>query len=196
MVIPSWSIAPLEEAPGAEGMTTTSKTRATRPHVATMNKKYNNPLATSVGQGIKAKIHSRPTFMTLPQSTSGRRSMKAVTRGLSVKREEGTVPVGATTMTTATASLPSPSASLTSPTERTTNQSESPTTTVSRTHASGFDATLMLLKFQEDPTPQKLSTSRWLWSPHPSRGLKASSQTPSTHWTTSSGPSSTTFKDP
>jgi hypothetical protein len=60
---------PLEEAPGAGGTTTASATRATRPCAATMNKKYNNLLATSVVQGIKAKLHSRPAFTTLPQST-------------------------------------------------------------------------------------------------------------------------------
>jgi CTP:molybdopterin cytidylyltransferase MocA len=66
MVIARWLVAPPEEAPGAGGRTTASAMRATHPCVATMNKKYNNPLATSVVQGIKAKIHSRPTFMTLP----------------------------------------------------------------------------------------------------------------------------------
>jgi hypothetical protein len=73
-----------------------------------MNKKYNNLLATSVGQGIKAKIHSRPTFTTLPRPTSGRRSMKAMTRGLLLKRGEGIIPADATTTTTVTASAPSP----------------------------------------------------------------------------------------
>jgi hypothetical protein len=33
-----------------------------------MNKKYNNLLATSMVQGIKAKLHSRPAFVMLPQS--------------------------------------------------------------------------------------------------------------------------------
>jgi hypothetical protein len=70
-----------------------------------MNKKYNNPLATSVVQGIKAKIHSRPTSMTLPLSTSGRRSMKAAMRGVLLKQGEGTAPAGATTMTTSTVSV-------------------------------------------------------------------------------------------
>jgi hypothetical protein len=58
---------------------------------------------------------------------------------------------------------------------------------VSRTRTGEFDATPLLLKFQGDPTPPKLSTSWWLWSPYPSRGLKASSQTPSTCGRTSSG---------
>jgi hypothetical protein len=71
-----------------------------RPRMATMNKKYNNLLTTSVVQGIKAKIHSRPTSMTLPRSTSGRRSTKAVTRGVLLKQGEGIVPAGATTTTT------------------------------------------------------------------------------------------------
>jgi hypothetical protein len=196
MVIPRWSVAPLEEALLVGGTTTARSTRATSPHVATMNKKYNSPLATCEGQGIKAKIHLRPTFMTIPQSTSGRRSMKAATRGLLLKGGEWTVPVGATMMTTATASPPSQPAASTSPTQRTSNQSESPSTMVSRTRASGFDTTPLPLKFQGDPTPPKLSTSRWLWSPHPSRGLKASSHTPSTRGRTSSGPSSTTSRDP
>jgi hypothetical protein len=59
-------VTPLEEALGVGGTTTASATRATRLCVATMNKKYNNPLATSVVQGIKAKIRSRLAFMTLP----------------------------------------------------------------------------------------------------------------------------------
>jgi hypothetical protein len=187
MAKPCRSIAPLEEALGAGGTTTASATRATRSHVATMNRKYNNPLATSVVQGIKAKIHWRPAFTTPPRSTSGRRSLKAVTHGLLLKRGEETVPAGATTTMTATASPPSPPASPTSPIQRTSNQSESPSMMVSRTRASGFDATPLLLKFQGDPTPPKLSTSQWLWSPHPSCGLKASSQTPSTRGRTSSG---------
>jgi hypothetical protein len=196
MMIPCWSVAPPEEAMGVGGMTTTSATRATRPRMTTMNKKYNNPLATSGAQGIKAKIHLRPTFTTPPRSTSGRRSTKAATRGLLLKRGEGTVPAGATTTTTATVSQPSPPASPTSPTPRTSNQSESPSMMVSRTCTSGFVATPSPLKFQGDPTLQKLSTSWWLWSLHPSCGLKASSQTPSTHRRTSSEPSLTTFRDP
>jgi hypothetical protein len=111
-----------EEAPGAGGTTTTSAMRATRPRVVTMNKKYNNPLATSVVQSIKTKIHSRPTFITLPRSTSGRRSMKATTRGVLLNQGEGIVPAGATT---ATVSPPSPPASSTSHIQRTSNQSES-----------------------------------------------------------------------
>jgi hypothetical protein len=134
--------------------------------------------------------------MTPPRSTSGRRIMNAATHGVLLKRGEGTVLAGATTMTTATASPPSPPASPTSPIQRNSNQSKSPSTMVCRTRASAFVATPLLLKFQGDPTPPKLSTSRWLWSPHPSRGLKASSQTPSTRGRTSSGPSSITFKDP
>jgi hypothetical protein len=47
-------------------MITASAMRATHPRVATMNKKYNNPLATSMVQGIKTKIHSRPAFTMLP----------------------------------------------------------------------------------------------------------------------------------
>jgi hypothetical protein len=149
-----------------------------------------------MGQGITTKIQSRPTSTTLPRSTSGRRSMKATTRGFSLKRGEGTVPAGTTTTTTVTASPPSPPASPTSLIQRTLNQSESRSTTISRTHASGFDATPLLLKFQGDPTPPKLSNSRWLWSLRPSRGLKASSQTPPTRWRISREPSSTTSKDP
>jgi hypothetical protein len=42
---------------------------------------------------------------------------------------------------------PSPPTSPTSPIQRSSNQSESPSTTVSRTRASGFDATPLLLKF-------------------------------------------------
>jgi hypothetical protein len=99
-------------------------------------------------------------------------------------------------MTTATVSPPSPPASPTSPTPRTSNHSESPSMMISRTHASGFVVTPSPLKFQGYPTPQKLSTSRWLWSLHPSRGLKASSQNPSTRGRTSSGLSSTTSRDP
>jgi hypothetical protein len=76
-----------------------------------MNKKYNNPLATSVVQGIKAKIHSRSAFMTPPRSTSGRRSMKVATRGVLLRQGEGTAPVGTTMMMTAIASPPSPPAS-------------------------------------------------------------------------------------
>jgi hypothetical protein len=45
-VIPRWLVAPLEEATGVGGTTTTSEIRATHPRVAIMNKKYNNPLAT------------------------------------------------------------------------------------------------------------------------------------------------------
>jgi hypothetical protein len=135
MVKPHWSVALPEEA------------LVTRPRVATMNKKYNNPLATSVAQGIKTKIHSRPAFTTLPRSTSGRRSTKAATRGVLSNQGEGTVPAGAMTTTTATASPPSPPASPTSPTQRTSNQSESRSTMASKTHASGFDATPSLLKF-------------------------------------------------
>jgi hypothetical protein len=121
--------------------------------MATINKKYNNPIATGVVHGIKAKIHSRPTSMMLPRSTSGRRSTKAVMRGLLLKQGEGTVPAGTTTMMIVTVSLPSPPASPTSPIQQTSNQSESPSTMVSRTHASRFDATPSLLKFKGDPTP-------------------------------------------
>jgi hypothetical protein len=147
MVKPHRSVAPSEEAPGAGGTTTASAMRATHTRAATMNKKYNNPLTTSVVQAIKAKIHTRPAFTTLPRSTSGRRSMKAATRGLLLKQGEGTVPAGAMTMTTGTASLPSPPTSSTNPIRRSSNQSESPSTMVSRTRASGFDATPLLLKF-------------------------------------------------
>jgi hypothetical protein len=181
MVIPRWLVAPLEEATGAGGTTTASAMRATRPRVAIMKKKYNNPLATSVGQSTTAKIQSRSTSMRLPQSTSGRKSTRTTTRGLLLKRGEGTILSGPTMMMTATASLPSPPTSPTSPTPKTSNQLESPSMTVSRTRAIGFVATPSPLKFQRDPTLQKLSTSRWLWSPHPSRGLKASSQTRLTH---------------
>jgi hypothetical protein len=70
--------------------------------VATSNKKYNNPLAnlaTSVTQGLKGKLHSRPAFMTLPRSISGRRSMMAVMRGALLRQGDGTVPIGTTTRT-------------------------------------------------------------------------------------------------
>jgi hypothetical protein len=43
--------------------------RATSLHVATLNKKYNNlltNLATTMAQGLKAKLHSRLAFTTLP----------------------------------------------------------------------------------------------------------------------------------
>jgi hypothetical protein len=85
MVILRWSIAHLEEATGVRGTTTASAMRATRPHVTTMNKKYKNPLATTGAQGTKAKIQSRPTSMMLPWATSGRKSTRAETRGLSLK---------------------------------------------------------------------------------------------------------------
>jgi hypothetical protein len=75
------------------------------------------------------------TFTATPRSTSDGRSMMAATRGLSLKRREGTVLAGATMTTT-------------NPIQRTSNQLESPSTMVSRTHASGFDATPLLLKFQ------------------------------------------------
>jgi hypothetical protein len=127
--------------PGAGGMKTASETRATRSHAVTMNKNYNNLLVTSMVQGIKAKIHSRPAFTTLPQSTLGRRSMKAATCGVLSKQGEGPIPARTTVMTTATASLPSPPTSPTNPIPRSSNQSGSPSTMVSRTHANGFDAT-------------------------------------------------------
>jgi hypothetical protein len=76
MVTLHWSVAPLEEAPGTEGTTVASTTRATSPCVATLKKKYNNLLAniaTSMAQDLKAKLHSRLAFTTLPQSTLGRR---------------------------------------------------------------------------------------------------------------------------
>jgi hypothetical protein len=158
MAIPRWLVAPPEEAMGARGMTTASASTATRPRVAIMNKRYNNPLATSMVKGIKAKIHSSPAITTPPQSTLGRRSIKNAMHGLLLKQGEGTAPAGVMTMTTATASPHSPPASPTSPTQRTSNQSESPSTTVSRTRANGFDATLLLLKFQGDPTPPKCQT--------------------------------------
>jgi hypothetical protein len=137
--------------------------RATHPCVAMMNKKYNNLLAnfaTSVAQGLKAKPHSRPAYMTLPQSTSGRRSVTAMTRSVLSKQGEGTVLAGATMMMTVTASPPSPPTSPTNPIQRSLNQSESQSMTVSRTCANGFDATLLLLKFQGDPNPPKLCTFR------------------------------------
>jgi hypothetical protein len=42
------------------------------------------------------------------------------------------------------------------------------------------------IKVSGDPTSPKLSTSQWVWSPRPSRGLKASCQTPLTRGRTSS----------
>jgi hypothetical protein len=56
--------------------------------------------------------------MMLTRLTSKRKSIRAVTRGLLLKRGEGTIPAGTTTMTTATASPPSPLASPTSPTPK------------------------------------------------------------------------------
>ncbi|RLM87220.1 uncharacterized protein C2845_PM04G15460 [Panicum miliaceum] len=50
----------LEEAPGAGGTTTASAMRATRSRVATMNEKYNNPLATSVLPVFSAGQPLRP----------------------------------------------------------------------------------------------------------------------------------------
>jgi hypothetical protein len=73
--------APLEEAPGTGGTTIASATSATSPRVATVDKRYNNPLAhlaTSVTQGLKAKLHPRPAFTTLPRLILGRRSMMAM----------------------------------------------------------------------------------------------------------------------
>jgi hypothetical protein len=112
-----------------------------------MKKKYNNLLATSVVQGIMAKLHSRPAFMALPRSTSGRRSMKATTRGMLSKQGEGTVLAGVTMTMIATASPPSPPTSPTSYIQRSSNLSKSPCITVSRAYVSGFDATPLLLKF-------------------------------------------------
>jgi hypothetical protein len=51
--------------------------------VATLKKKYNNLLTylvTSMMQGIKAKLHPRQAFTTLPLSISGRRSTMAARR--------------------------------------------------------------------------------------------------------------------
>jgi hypothetical protein len=95
MAKPCWSAAPTKETPEARGTTTASATRATHPRVATMNKKYNNALATSMVRGIKAKIHSRSPFTTLPRSTLGRRSTKATTHGVLLNQGEGTVLAGA-----------------------------------------------------------------------------------------------------
>jgi ribose 5-phosphate isomerase RpiB len=68
MAKPRRLVAPSEEALGAGGTTTASAARATRPRVATMNKKYNNPLAISVGQRhqgqdpLEAILHDAPTI--------------------------------------------------------------------------------------------------------------------------------------
>jgi hypothetical protein len=62
-------VTPLEEALGTGGMTIASATRARSPRLATSNKKYNNPLAhlaKGAMQGLKAKLHPRPAFTTLP----------------------------------------------------------------------------------------------------------------------------------
>jgi hypothetical protein len=145
------------------GTTVASATRATRPHVTTMNKKYNNllaNLATSMVQGLRAKLHSRPAFTMLRRSTSGRRSMMATMRSVLSKQGEGTVSTSTTMTMITTASPPSPPTSLTNPIPRSSNQLESPSTMASRTHASGSDATPLLSRFQRDPTPPKLSTSR------------------------------------
>jgi ABC-type sugar transport system substrate-binding protein len=65
MAKPLQLVAPPQEALEARGTTTARAMRATHPRVATMNKRYNNPLTTSVVQGIKAKMHSRLAF-TMP----------------------------------------------------------------------------------------------------------------------------------
>jgi hypothetical protein len=139
---------------------------------------------------VEANLNDAPTVDLRQNINEGRDSW------LIIKARRKDHFGGTTTMTTATVSPPSPPASPTSPTPRTSNHSESPSMMISRTHASGFVVTPSPLKFQGYPTPQKLSTSRWLWSLHPSRGLKASSQNPSTRGRTSSGLSSTTSRDP
>jgi hypothetical protein len=65
---------PSGEALEIRGTTIASATRVTSPLVAMLNKKYNNLLAylaTSVAQGLKAKLHPRPAFTTLPRSILG-----------------------------------------------------------------------------------------------------------------------------
>jgi hypothetical protein len=56
--------------------------------------------------------------------------------------------------------LPSPPTSLKNPIPRSLNQSESPSTTASKTRASGADSTPLPSRSQGDPTPPKHSTSR------------------------------------
>jgi hypothetical protein len=105
--------APQDDAPGTGG-TTIARTKATSPRVATLNKKYNNPLAnlaTSVMQGLKARPHLRQLMM-LPRLILGKRSMMAATCGASLRQGEGTVPTGTTTTTTMTASPALPPTSL------------------------------------------------------------------------------------
>jgi hypothetical protein len=156
-------VAPPEEASGTGGTTIASATRATSSHVAMSSKKYNNLLtylATSMTQGLKAKLHPQPAFTTLPRSISGRRSMMAVTHGASLRQEEGTVLTGTTTTMKTTASPPSPPTSLKNPIPRILNQLKSPSMTASRTRASGSDATPLPSRSQGDPTPLKHSTSR------------------------------------
>jgi hypothetical protein len=51
--------------------------------VATSSKRYNNPLshlATGVTKGLKARLHPRPAFTTLPRLILGRISMMADAR--------------------------------------------------------------------------------------------------------------------
>jgi hypothetical protein len=115
---------------------------------------------TNMVEGLKAKLHSRLAFTTLPRSTLGRRSMVAATRGVLSKQGEGTVLTGTTTMMTMTVSPPSPPTSPTNPIPTSSNKSESPSTTVSRTRTSGSDATPWPSRFQEDPTLAKISTFR------------------------------------
>jgi hypothetical protein len=82
MVTPCRLVAPLQEALGTGGTTIASATRARSPRVATSSGRYNNPLAhlaTGAMQGLKAKLHQRQAFMTLPRLILGRRSMMAAT---------------------------------------------------------------------------------------------------------------------
>jgi hypothetical protein len=123
-----WSVTHSEEIPRTGGTTVTSATRATSARVATRNKKYSNllaNLATSMPQGLKARLHSRPAFTTLLRSTSERRSMMAVTCNILSKQGEGTVPTSTTMMKTMTASPPSPPTTPKNPIPRSLNQSES-----------------------------------------------------------------------
>jgi hypothetical protein len=98
--------------------------------------------ARSQGQApLKASLHNAPTI-DLRQKIND-----ATICGVLSKLGEGTVLASATMMTIVTASPPSPPTSPTNPIQTSSKQLESPSTTVSRTRASGFDANLLILKF-------------------------------------------------
>jgi hypothetical protein len=100
--------------------------------------------------------------------------MMVTTHGTSLRQGEGTDLTDMTMPTIVTASLRSPPTSPIAPTPRTSNQSESPSMTISKTHASGSAATLLPSRCQGDPTLPRRSTSRLLWNPRFSLGSRAS----------------------